>query len=86
MRKTKTSKEEKKMYQMKHREDLGDIMDSFGVMVREIILARTFAKNAKKPGTAEYAELQAIRESCLVRIPKYPPLIASRAKQSNGAR
>lgn len=23
------------MYQMKHREDLGDIMDSFGVMVRE---------------------------------------------------
>ena len=35
MRKTKTSKEEKKMYQMKHREDLGDIMDSFGVMVRE---------------------------------------------------
>ena len=29
---------------------------------KKIILARTFAKNAKKAGTAEYAELQAIRE------------------------
>ena len=35
MRKTKTTEEEKKMYQMKHREDLEDVMGSFGVMVKE---------------------------------------------------
>ena len=36
MRKTKTtSKEKTKMYQMKHREDLEDVMESFGVIVKE---------------------------------------------------
>ena len=34
MRNTKTSKGEKKMYQMKHREDLEDVMDSFGASIK----------------------------------------------------
>ena len=34
MRNTKTSKGEKKMYQMKHREDLEDVMDSFGAIIK----------------------------------------------------